>query len=128
MDKIKVSVIVPILNEEDNVELLSDKLVHILGNYSSYEIIFIDDGSNDNTLENIAIEILDADNRDTLCGPVAGLEGESVVEPCQILELLHLPMLRHLAQPLDAGVLQGYVGVEAAGDSAVDDGLLLLRE
>jgi dolichol-phosphate mannosyltransferase len=53
MKKIKVSVIVPIYNEENNIGLLSEKLVQILSNYFSYEIIFIDDGSNDNTLENI---------------------------------------------------------------------------
>lgn len=53
MKKIKVSVIIPIYNEENNVDLLTEKLVQILSNYFSYEIIFIDDGSNDNTLENI---------------------------------------------------------------------------
>ena len=37
-------------------------------------------------------------------------------------------MLRHVAQPLDAGGLEADVGVEAAGDGAVDDGLLLLLQ
>ena len=37
-----------------------------------------------------------------------------------------LPMSRHLSKPLDAGFLEGHVGVEAAGDGAVDDDLLLL--
>ena len=41
-------------------------------------------------------------------------------------QLHHLPMLRHLAEPLDAGGLEADVGVEAAGDGLVDDGLLLL--
>ena len=35
-------------------------------------------------------------------------------------------MLRHIPQPLDAGGLEADVGVEAAGDGLVDDGLLLL--
>ena len=37
-------------------------------------------------------------------------------------------MLRHLPQPLHARRLEPDVGVEAAGDGAVDDGLLLLLQ
>ena len=37
-------------------------------------------------------------------------------------------MLRHIPQPIDAGGLEANVGVEAAGDGAVDDGLLLLLQ
>src|SRR5436309_477209 len=37
-------------------------------------------------------------------------------------------MLRHLPQPLYAGGLEADVGVEAAGDGTVDDGLLLLLQ
>ena len=37
-------------------------------------------------------------------------------------------MRRHVAQPLDAGGLEADVGVEAAGDGAVDDGLALLLQ
>ena len=37
-------------------------------------------------------------------------------------------MLRHVPQPLHAGGLEADVGVEAAGDSSVDDGLLLLLQ
>ena len=42
--------------------------------------------------------------------------------------MLHLPMLRHVAQPLHTRGLEADVGVEAAGDGAVDDGLLLLLQ
>ena len=35
-------------------------------------------------------------------------------------------MIRNVAEPGDVGVLEGDVGVEAAGDGAVDDTLLLL--
>src|SRR5690606_4510721 len=38
------------------------------------------------------------------------------------------PMLRHIPQPFHAGGLEADVGVEAAGDGAVDDGLLLLLQ
>jgi len=44
------SIIVPVMNEEGNVEFLSEKIIAILGNNISFEIIFIDDGSTDNTL------------------------------------------------------------------------------
>src|SRR5690606_30526489 len=37
-------------------------------------------------------------------------------------------MLRHIPQPLHTGGLEADVGVEAAGDGAVDDGLLLLLQ
>ena len=37
-------------------------------------------------------------------------------------------MRRHVAEPLDAGGLEADVGVEAAGDGAVDDGLPLLLQ
>ena len=37
-------------------------------------------------------------------------------------------MLRHVAEPLDAGGLEADVGVEAAGDGLVDDGLLLFLQ
>lgn len=40
----------------------------------------------------------------------------------------HLPMGRNIAEPLDAGRPQGGVGVKAAGDGVVDDGLLLFVE
>ena len=37
-------------------------------------------------------------------------------------------MLQDIAQPFHAGGLEADVGVEAAGDGAVDDGLLLLLQ
>ena len=43
-------------------------------------------------------------------------------------QLHHFPMLRHVAKPLDAGGLESDVGVEAAGDGLVDDGLPLLLQ
>ncbi|MHA1198837.1 MAG: glycosyltransferase family 2 protein, partial [Candidatus Heimdallarchaeaceae archaeon] len=49
-----ISVVIPVFNEEDNVLPLYDELEIILSNQSQdFEIIFIDDGSNDKTLVNL---------------------------------------------------------------------------
>lgn len=46
-----ISVVVPVFNEEDNVELLYTRIKQVLDNLGkNYEIIFIDDGSTDRTL------------------------------------------------------------------------------
>ena len=45
-----ISVVIPIMNEEGNVELLTERLKAVLGLYNNYEIIFVDDGSTDGTL------------------------------------------------------------------------------
>jgi glycosyltransferase involved in cell wall biosynthesis len=48
----EVSVIVPVLNEADNVGPLVERLAGVLQRCaSSYEIVFVDDGSTDGTLE-----------------------------------------------------------------------------
>lgn len=49
--KFTVSVVIPAYNEGGNVERLTGKLVEILGTYHDYEILLVDDGSEDNTLE-----------------------------------------------------------------------------
>jgi len=46
----KVSVIVPIFNEEGNIETLIRRTVSVLEKYPDYELIFVDDGSRDKTL------------------------------------------------------------------------------
>ena len=48
-----VSVVVPAFNEEGNIGPLTEKLVDILKRYRDYEILFVDDGSKDGTLERI---------------------------------------------------------------------------
>lgn len=50
MKNFKVSVVVPAFNEEGNIARLANELVNVLKQYKSYEIIFINDGSADNTL------------------------------------------------------------------------------
>jgi glycosyltransferase involved in cell wall biosynthesis len=51
--KLDLSVVVPLLNEEDNVVKLHAEIVEILSKTDwKFEIIFINDGSSDGTLEN----------------------------------------------------------------------------
>ncbi|MCI4625596.1 MAG: glycosyltransferase family 2 protein [Candidatus Magnetoovum sp. WYHC-5] len=47
-----VSIIIPVFNEEENVHLLYERLAQTIeGAANSYELIFVDDGSSDNSLE-----------------------------------------------------------------------------
>lgn len=46
-----LSVVVPVHNEAENIEPLLNEITSALTNFSDYEIIYIDDGSTDNTLE-----------------------------------------------------------------------------
>ena len=52
MSKIKISVVIPVMNEESNVKLLVQSIDAALKKLP-HEIIFIDDGSTDNTVEQI---------------------------------------------------------------------------
>ena len=51
-DKLKVAIIIPCYNEEDNVALLYEKVKNIFNelNEYDYEHIFIDNASTDNTV------------------------------------------------------------------------------
>lgn len=50
----KLSIIVPCYNEEDNVDIFYDEVTKIFKNKKiSYEIIFINDGSRDNTIKRL---------------------------------------------------------------------------
>ena len=47
----KISVVIPIYNEQENVTLLYDELTEVMKSMAcSYEILFVDDGSTDSTL------------------------------------------------------------------------------
>lgn len=54
MAKIDISIIIPVFNEEKNVQLLYKELLSVVKKTKqSWEIIFVDDGSTDNTLKNL---------------------------------------------------------------------------
>lgn len=48
----KLSLVISVFNEEDNVLPLSEKIIEALDGYS-YEVIFVDDGSTDDTIQKI---------------------------------------------------------------------------
>ena len=47
----EVSIVVPLLNEQDNIDTLYQQIYDALNNKYNYEVIFIDDGSSDNSFE-----------------------------------------------------------------------------
>ena len=49
----KVSIIIPAYNEEESLPLLYDRLSKVISNLKNYEfeLLFINDGSKDNTLK-----------------------------------------------------------------------------
>ncbi len=52
MSEIDISVVVPLYNEEESINLLYDSITQVMrGLHKRYEIIFVDDGSNDKTFE-----------------------------------------------------------------------------
>ncbi|MHA1744211.1 MAG: glycosyltransferase, partial [Candidatus Heimdallarchaeota archaeon] len=49
-----ISIVVPVYNEESNVEPLFNEIVNVIANGDSeVEVIFVDDGSQDNTLKKL---------------------------------------------------------------------------
>ena len=51
---VEISILIPVYNEEKNISILHSKLSEVLINLNkSYEIIFVDDGSTDKTLNEI---------------------------------------------------------------------------
>lgn len=50
MKKYKVSIVIPAFNEAENIGPLLNRLVPVLEKYPDYEIIFVDDGSQDDTI------------------------------------------------------------------------------
>ncbi len=58
----KISVVVPLLNEQDNIGPLYEQITLSLTDKYNYETIFIDDGSRDNSF-NILSELQKSDNR-----------------------------------------------------------------
>ena len=48
-DKIFLTVIVPIFNEENNIDLLYREILKVSKDYTNYEIVFVNDGSKDSS-------------------------------------------------------------------------------
>ena len=48
------SIVIPIFNEEDNIEILIDEIFLNLNDYSEFEIILVNDGSIDNSSATIS--------------------------------------------------------------------------
>ena len=62
MNEGKISVVVPAYNEAANLPLLKERLTRVLSQFGDYEIIIVDDGSQDQTLA-ILQKFADADAR-----------------------------------------------------------------
>lgn len=56
MDRPRISVVVPVFNEEENLPVLHARLSKILEGLGTYEIVFVDDGSRDRSAE-IALKL-----------------------------------------------------------------------
>jgi len=61
-NKCEISIVVPLLNEEDNIKELYEETTGVLKDKYDYEIIFVDDGSTDKSFE-ILKNIHDADDK-----------------------------------------------------------------
>jgi len=46
---VRVSIVIPVYNEADNINALIEEIVTAMGQAKAYEIIYVDDGSNDDT-------------------------------------------------------------------------------
>ncbi len=62
MSEFKISVVVPCYNEDENILALYNSVINVIKQYSDYEIIFVDDGSNDTTLT-ILYELIKKDSK-----------------------------------------------------------------
>lgn len=57
-----ISIVIPVFNEEGNISILTQELTALFKNTSPYEILFVDDGSTDQTLNVIKKERKDNNN------------------------------------------------------------------
>src|SRR5210317_1806657 len=64
IEKVHLSMVIPIFNEEDNVEILYQEIKIAIDSLEiSYEIIFVDDGSSDCTVARLKA-IIEKDRQD----------------------------------------------------------------
>lgn len=122
----RVSVVVPVKNEQDNVEPLVREIAAALNGFAGFEIIYVNDGSTDNTarvLENLKIEfpMLRVMTHRTACGQsqavatgvthakfewIATLDGDGQNDPADIPALLNT--LADPSQPSNLQLLAGW--------------------
>ena len=58
-----ISIVIPVYNEEDNVAILNNEIFNVVSNrFKDYEIIYINDGSTDGSLEKLK-ELNEKDNK-----------------------------------------------------------------
>lgn len=58
-----VSVIVPLYNEVDSLGLLDDEISAALDGRYDYEVIYVDDGSNDGSVQKLRVLVSECANR-----------------------------------------------------------------
>lgn len=122
----RVSVVVPVKNEQDNVEPLVREIAAALGGFAEFEIIYVNDGSTDNTasvLEQLkpAFPMLRVITHRTACGQsqavatgvkhakfewIATLDGDGQNDPADIPALLKT--LSDPSQPPNLQLLAGW--------------------
>ena len=49
----KFSIIIPVYNEQENVQILFEEIYLFLKKISDFEVVFVNDASTDNTLQNL---------------------------------------------------------------------------
>jgi dolichol-phosphate mannosyltransferase len=122
----RLSVVIPVRNEADNVEPLVAEIVEALSGHATFEIIYVDDGSTDVTQERLqaqkaAYPMLRAIRHRETCGQsravttgvnaaryewIATLDGDGQNDPADIPALL--AKLADPAQPPDLELLAGW--------------------
>jgi len=75
---VDLSLVIPALNERENIQPLVDEIVAALNGKVAFEVVFVDDGSTDGTLEEIAAAMrreprVRAVKHDRRCGKSAAL-------------------------------------------------------
>ncbi len=104
MAKIKYSVVVPVYNEGGNIKILDEEIKKTMSSVGSYEIIYINDGSSDETLRELKLlkkikiidlnrnygqaTALDAGFKEASGDIIVSLDGDLQNDPADIPKLL----------------------------------------
>lgn len=122
----RISVVVPVKNEQDNVEPLVREIAAALGGFAEFEIIYVNDGSTDNTASVLkhlksAFPMLRVITHRSACGQsqavatgvkhakfewIATLDGDGQNDPADIPALLNT--LSYPSQPANLQLLAGW--------------------